>query len=422
MATVHKESNKRGELADLLGMSLGSGLAGMTNDYYTDKAIQGVMNDATLKNSTPEEKYSKLALALRPFGERGQKTLENLVSIEEQGTKRREGERKIAADKKKEDQENEVAKHFGVPAGTPPQVIAKLAEQDQKNKRLQDTLDFASGKKPLGGNVNTSGIGNQQPNMQNQPGEQGSFLSDKSDDDLSRMIVVPGMKDAVKLEQDRRRDIRSEAKSDRDYQLKVDERHAKFDEELNKQHANSAKERIALSQIEKSVNSGEIGPNTLTNFAQNTLKGTWLEHAFDSKESSNFQAALPQLLGGFESIFKRGLTDRDLKLVLDKLPSIGKTKEANLASVQFLRKILDLNDKKYAIAQEIKKENKGFRKIDYVDEIERRYEERYGNEINRLFADSTDSVLMTAPDGRSLTVPKADVQKMLDLKATVNNE
>ena len=420
MVQYHK--NKSGELSELLGMSLGSGLAGMTNDYYADKAIKGVMEDPSLKNSTPEEKYSKLALALRPFGERGQKTLENLVSIEESGQKRREAEKKTKTEENARAVKASAYKELGIPEGTPDSVAAAMTKEKEKGFRQKQALDFAEGNVPKGNAENpTPGINNNLPS-DNNANQKTPFLSNKSDDELQRMLVIPELEKPVKAEIDRRNNLKSEAKSDRDYQLKVDERHAKFDEELNKQHANSAKERIALSQIEKSVNSGEIGPNTLTNFAQNTLKGTWLEHAFDSKESSNFQAALPQLLGGFESIFKRGLTDRDLKLVLDKLPSIGKTKEANLASVQFLRKILDLNDKKYAIAQEIKKENKGFRKIDYVDEIERRYEERYGNEINRLFADSTDSVLMTAPDGRSLTVPKSDVQKMLDLKATVNHE
>jgi hypothetical protein len=108
MVQIHK--NKSGELSELLGMSLGSGLAGLTNDYYADKAIKGVMEDASLKNSTPEEKYSKLALALRPFGARGQQTLENLVSIEDRGIKRKEAETEKIRLRKKEALDEETTK------------------------------------------------------------------------------------------------------------------------------------------------------------------------------------------------------------------------------------------------------------------------------------------------------------------------
>jgi hypothetical protein len=415
MVQIHK--NKSGELSELLGMSLGSGLAGLTNDYYADKAIKGVMEDPSLKNAPIEERQSKLALALRPFGARGQQTLENLVGIEEKGEARKAAETKRKTEEKERATKEAAYKELGIPAGTPDSVAAALTKEKEKQKGFNAALDYLNkrNKTPItpGGEINTGEDLNGERPMENW-----------STKDIFEAKAVPNklINDIADTELDYRKHLSGEAKSDRDYQLKVDERHAKFDEELNKQHSNSAKERIALNQIEKSVNSGDIGPNTLTNFAQNTLKGTWLEHAFDSKESSNFQAALPQLLGGFESIFKRGLTDRDLKLILDKLPSIGKTKEANLASVQFLRKILDLNDKKFAIAQEIKKENKGFKKIDYVDEIERRDEERYGNEINRLFADSTDSVRMIAPDGGKMTVPREDVQKMLDLEARIIND
>lgn len=415
MAQVHQVRNRRGELADMLGMSIGQGLGAMTNDYYATKAINKVMEDKSLENAPFEKRMGKLQEALRPFGERGQQALQNLFTIGQEGRKQRAEEKKAIQEAESQKAIDTYLESQGLPKGLPATAIAPLIKGQQNQKTFQEAANYIE-KKNAG-----KGIAPQTPGTPQQPqATQERPMADWSDKDLFDAKALPNkiVNELADTELDYRKFQKTQKNEDRRYDFDVHKQTKDFDEKLDKEHSDARKERIALDQIEKDVRSGKLGPTSKVNIAQKHLKGTFLEHAFDSPESASFQSALPQLLGGFESIFKRGLTDRDLMLILDKLPNIGKSEEANLAGVEFLRKILDLNDKKYDIAQEIKRENKGLRPIDYTAEIERRYDEKYGKEAASLFTDATGKVKGKDPRGRPITIDKDQLEYYKGLGAT----
>lgn len=75
---------KRSELQkEMLGESIGKGLSDFLNNYYANKALEGVESSKDYKNAPISEKTSKLERALTPFGQTGLDTLQRRIGIEE---------------------------------------------------------------------------------------------------------------------------------------------------------------------------------------------------------------------------------------------------------------------------------------------------------------------------------------------------
>lgn len=73
-----------GYLAEALGQTLGEGLGSFTGSYFANKAIEKVMNDPALKDAPLSERQGRLQAALAPYGERGQRLLQQRLQIEQQ--------------------------------------------------------------------------------------------------------------------------------------------------------------------------------------------------------------------------------------------------------------------------------------------------------------------------------------------------
>lgn len=72
-------------LQEQLGASLGQGLNEFTGNYFANKALQGVLNDPALKDAPMSQKMGALQTALSPYGERGQRMLEQRLQTFKQG-------------------------------------------------------------------------------------------------------------------------------------------------------------------------------------------------------------------------------------------------------------------------------------------------------------------------------------------------
>ena len=77
-------ASRQSIMKETLASSLGKGLADFATNYYSNKAIEKVMNDPALKNAPLSERYDRLESALRPFGEYGQNVLQRRLGIEQQ--------------------------------------------------------------------------------------------------------------------------------------------------------------------------------------------------------------------------------------------------------------------------------------------------------------------------------------------------
>jgi len=72
-------------LQEQLGASLGQGLAEFTGNYFANKSLQNVLNDPALKDAPISQKMGALQTALAPYGERGQRMLEQRLQTVRQG-------------------------------------------------------------------------------------------------------------------------------------------------------------------------------------------------------------------------------------------------------------------------------------------------------------------------------------------------
>lgn len=71
-------------LKEMIGQSLGQGLANFSNQYYANRDLEKVINDSSLDDAPFSERLSALETALRPHGEVGLGLLQRRLGIEQQ--------------------------------------------------------------------------------------------------------------------------------------------------------------------------------------------------------------------------------------------------------------------------------------------------------------------------------------------------
>src|SRR6185436_7038575 len=150
---------------------------------------------------------------------------------------------------------------------------------------------------------------------------------------------------------------------------------AKYDEDLRK-HTKAAKSQIeAIGTIRKAVSSGNVKPQNLANVLKSFGSiGNRVAEAMLNEDQAALVASIPQLLEGWKEVFGVRLSDADLRLLQDKLPSLGKTPEANKTILKIMEKYADQTVLRSKIASEIKKQNNGLRPIDYAEQVEERFD------------------------------------------------
>ena len=164
--------------------------------------------------------------------------------------------------------------------------------------------------------------------------------------------------------------------TDRKEILQFHKESEKFDEDLMKNYRTAKKQTETINNIEKSIKSGNIGPLSLASMFKGMGKiGDKISEALLNKDEATLLSSIPQLLEGWKEVFGVRLSDADLKLLQDKLPSIGKGKESNLAVTKILRKYADMTKLRGEIAEDIKLKNNGLRPLGYASKVEQRFEE-----------------------------------------------
>lgn len=149
---------------------------------------------------------------------------------------------------------------------------------------------------------------------------------------------------------------------------------AKYDEDLLKSYKRGLNQDIAINDTIKSIKSGNVKPSHLANVFKDM--GTWgdkLSSALLNKDEAQIQASIPYLIEGWKEVFGIRLSDADLRVIQDKLPSIGKSPEANLAIARILQKYSKLNKLRFEVGKNIKEKNNGLRPLGYADRVEEQY-------------------------------------------------
>jgi len=150
----------------------------------------------------------------------------------------------------------------------------------------------------------------------------------------------------------------------------------KYDEELLNKSKTAHKQIQVANDIEKIVNNKDYSQYSLASIFKGMGKvGNKISELMTDKDLAALQANIPALLEGFKELFGGRITDADLRLIEEKLPSISKSAEANQAITNIIKKYARQDVLKAQIGAEIRKSNEGYRPLDYSQKVEDRYNE-----------------------------------------------
>ncbi len=185
----------------------------------------------------------------------------------------------------------------------------------------------------------------------------------------------------------------------------------KFDEEINKNASGAKNQLSAIKDSRKALDKGASQPASLANiFRSFGSIGQTISNALLTEDQAVLQASIPAFLEGRKELFGVRLSDADLKLLQDKLPDIGKSKEANTAILNIMERAANASILKQKIASEIKKNNKGLRGIDFRDQV------------NEKFDELMLPVQIITPRGHEVEIPTYQLSDALISGAKVKNE
>lgn len=155
---------------------------------------------------------------------------------------------------------------------------------------------------------------------------------------------------------------------------------------LIREEAQRARNQLqSFDTIEEALEKHKTGSLTFENFFKKYFKGTFLENLALSKEGALIEAQIPTMVEGAKSLFGGVLSDSDIAIMLGKTVDLGKDNASNKAIIGFGRMIAESKVAKERIANQVLKENKGFAPINFEQEVQERFEKKYGNKIKKDF-------------------------------------
>jgi len=117
-------------------------------------------------------------------------------------------------------------------------------------------------------------------------------------------------------------------------------------------------------------------------YATAIFGNTPLGNLLKSQSAQEFEAAQLPFVEGMREIFGGRITDADLRFISQKIATTEKTPEANQAILDWHKLEGDYVQEKLKVAQEIIKENGGFRPSDFAAQVISRTNERMGDKID----------------------------------------
>jgi hypothetical protein len=308
-----------GQLASALGKGLGNGLT----NYFINRSLESVLHDKALEGAPQSEKMEAMYSALSPYGEKGQEFFKQRLEIEQQKTQEKETLKQEALQKKKG---KALGRYLNGESLTP---------DEQSLFTPAEFVAIHKAKNPK----STGGLSAQAvpPEVSQKINQILQSMPDASADELENAIDQAGIPPIYKKGyiENRRRAQQTGTEHD----IKFHQESAEFEKSLNT-HASTAKNQLPLIENGiKSVSEGKIKPGSMANvFSYFGATGKKIANSLLSGDESALLASIPEFLEGRKELFGIRLSDADLKLLQDKLPDIGKSKEANLAILNLMKK------------------------------------------------------------------------------------
>ncbi len=365
---INLPPSRKTKVAQYIGETLGQGLNSFISNYNANKALNGVIENPDFKNAPESERLQKLTTALTPHGELGEKALKNQMLVEQQRQKEQ-------LEKRESKTAKQMAKQFGLTdeeaEGMSPNQLIEIA-------KLKNAVEIAKtrqqGKAPPGG------LGGQPvPPEQNALIEK--VLSENPNASPSQLNLLMGKANInpayskpyvdAKIEEEKS----GEKKENRAF--KTHQLSHKMDEDIIEKGKSADRQLQAVDVSRKAIRSGNVRPGSLSNVLRSLGgMGNNIADALLNKDEAKLLGSIPAFIEGMKDLFGVRLSDADLRIVQDKLPSLGKSPEANEAILDIIEKYANMAKDRSEISREIKKENKGLRPIDFDIQLEERLEKR----------------------------------------------
>jgi hypothetical protein len=133
--------SRTSQIAQILGQSLGEGLGSFTGNYFASKSLDQVLNNPELQNAPLSQRQSALEAALRPYGDRGQRLLQQRLQIENQGMLEKSLDELSKLDLSKMNESQIVSKYTQALAGLPNAelLLSRLLPTVLQQKRIERT-------------------------------------------------------------------------------------------------------------------------------------------------------------------------------------------------------------------------------------------------------------------------------------------
>lgn len=385
MVQVIQTGNPQGKLSEMLGMSLGQGLGNGLNTYFANRSLESVLQDKSLEGKPQSEKFEALRSALAPYGDRGKELFEQRMQIEQQALSEKEQIKSEKLQKKKgsalgrylkgqelTDEENElftpqefVAMHKARQPKAPPGGLSGQPiplEDVNKIEQVRQKFPNADASK-LGLELARAGV-------------RGDLI--KSEIETQRRVDESNQKKES-----------SEEKLATATDIKFHEASKDYEATILKDAKSAKKQLETIEPIEKSIREGKVKPSSASNIFRAFGKtGEKIADALLNKDEAKLLASVPEFLEGRKELFGVRLSDADLKLLQDKLPDIGKSKEANLAILELMKKYANRSILKEQAANNVLK-NKGIslknregklRPLNYENLVEEEFDRLLSNE------------------------------------------
>jgi hypothetical protein len=223
-------------------------------------------------------------------------------------------------------------------------------------------------------------------------------------------VSAPNQKLILDIEGKAEETALSKEKYNKEFEYKVHKDTAKFDEQIAKEAKAARVQLDAIKDVGQAIE--KVSPKSLANvFKTFGPVGKAISNAVLSGSEAAIQASVPAFLEGRKELFGVRLSDADLALLSDKLPDIGKSVEANKQILKMMTKYSRLAIEREKIASKIKKENKGFRPLDYAERVE------------GTFAEMKKPVKIISPvTNRVIEIPAFELQDAINAGATLYNE
>lgn len=309
-----------------------------------------------------------------------------------------------------------------------PESINKLAYEGMQNQAELERLGLGGGAQPT---QQQPGMGQQQPGMFGDqqagvPGQQAPSqnpMENWTDQQVSAAKGSPNkIVASMAAGEDKRREAERKAQKEfgETYGKEREKALSKYIDDVEEKSDEGLRSQIAIGEIRKALKGNISGPG-LTAVVKNSQYGKLMFGL--NPDETLLKTANKTLLEGTKGLFGSKPTEKEIFILLeDMLPSIGKTKEANEAGLQFIER---LNNLKLLRGELVDQLTEGGTK--YVPDLRNQVNKALAPFNEKLKADlqaesekqQIAPVKMRLIDGRTASIPASKVQAALNKGAKI---